>query len=113
MDRNKPSPEIDPGHESRRALLAKTGFGLLAVGIPCAVVGVGLFVSKFFDDSFDFSMGKPVTGMILIFVGSVLSMVGLRTVMVSNAGRILRYQAGEVLPVAHDTVRHTAPLVTE
>ena len=38
-------PPIDPNHEAKRRTLQRVGLGLLALGVPCAVLGAGLFIS--------------------------------------------------------------------
>src|SRR5437868_6153498 len=106
-----PLPSIDPDHEAKRALLSKAGIILLAVGIPCGLIGVGLFLSAFFRPIFDST--RPVIGLVMAAAGGFVSMFGLQALTFGNAGRILRYQAGEALPVGQDAARNSAPLANE
>src|SRR5205823_12170460 len=111
MEKNP--PPLDPNHEAKRAALSKVGLGLMTVGISCALIGLWLIFSFISGDMFQFSSARPFGGMLLIFVGAVLTMFGFQMLAVGNVDKILRYQAGETLPVAMDVTRHAAPLATD
>lgn len=113
MDRKTPLPPIDPGHESKRAVLARIGLVLLVIGVSLGLVGAYRFFSVFFGDGMDLGPGRPASGMIMLMIGGVLGMVGLQMTVAANFGKILRYQVGESMPVAHEAARHGAPIVTE
>lgn len=104
-------PPVDPNHESKRAALAKLGMGLMALGVPCGLVGFGLFFSAFL--SMPLTPARPAAGIALMAVGGLATMFGLQMLMLGNMGRIVRYQAGEMMPVAEDLTRSSSPLVSD
>ncbi len=107
----KPEPSIDPHHELTRATVSRAGMIMMAVGIGVGLTGLWMFAGPLFSDNpFDLSFGRAASGMFLAFIGFFLTAVSLQLLFLGNAGRILRYQAGEALPVAHDVMRHSAPL---
>lgn len=112
---NKAIPPLDPGHDVRRAMLSKLGLGLIGVGVPCILIGLGLFVSVFFaigDGPMGpgFSPARPVIGVLMFAAGGFCTSIGWPLVLAGNAGKIMRYQAAEALPVALDMTRHAAPV---
>jgi RNA polymerase subunit RPABC4/transcription elongation factor Spt4 len=93
--------EIHPGHRSVQRVLLTVGPVLVAVGLLLIVIGMAsLFLA--------FGGGEPpryfwcaFVGMPLLFVGSVMCMFGL-------IGKVARYQAQEIAPVARDTFNYMA-----
>ena len=106
-----PEPGIDPGHEAKRAALSKGGVTLVGVGIPCGLLGIGLFLSAFFE-GFGGMINpvRPVLGLVLAAVGGFLTVFGLQSLAFGNLGRVARYRAGEALPLAKDVFEQTAPM---
>ncbi len=102
-----------------------TGLGtmLLIFGIPCALIGVVMFLSTFFTRSGEFfdnpqgvidrTMSRAVIGMIMAAVGGIASSTGLSLVGFAQSGRITRYQAGEQMPVLKDSLRDVTPVIGE
>ncbi len=118
-----PPHGIDPNHETNRKKITTIGVILLVVGIPCLLIGLGLFLSFFFAVASAFSdgpmgmmdmgaiFGRTVIGFMMIAGGAFLSMIGFQMVAFGNVGRLARYQAGETMPVAHDVLRHSTPVI--
>ncbi len=107
-------PGIDPGHDAKRTTLNRVGLGLLVAGVCLFLGGVVGFARPFFaDNPFAMSFGGSVLAMFSAFVGFVMIGAGLQMLMIGNAGRLLRYQAGEILPVAEDAARHVAPTAND
>ena len=102
---------IDPDHEVKRATISRVGLAMLGLGVPCGLLGVGLFLSGFFlGPGAVMSPGRAVLGLVLTAVGGFLFVSGLQALALGNLGRIARYQAGETLPVAKDLFAETAPM---
>jgi len=113
--------QLDPNHAQKRAKLSGLGVGLLAVGVPCAIIGFCLFISVFFtssreffanpDDTMDSNARRAVIGMILMAGGGFASMIGLNLLGFAQRGKIARYQAGELMPLAKDMAQDAAPVI--
>lgn len=101
---------IDQNHEQKRQFLSKSGLLLVLGGGALFLFGVYLFLTSMFSRDFGESPGKMILAMILIFVGSVCVTVGMPALLMANAGRILRFQLGESLPVAGEAAQRVAPL---
>lgn len=107
-------PTIDPGHDSKRATLNRVGVGLLVAGVCLFLGGIVGFARPFFaGNPFELSFGGSALSMLSAFLGFVMIGISLQLLLMGNAGRILRYQAGEALPVAEDAARHMAPMANE
>ncbi|HEV3166232.1 MAG TPA: zinc ribbon domain-containing protein [Isosphaeraceae bacterium] len=103
---------IDPSHAAKRAALTKLGLLLLVIGLPCALIGLGLFFSAFL--SFPaISPARPAIGVLMTAAGGFMTVFALQMLTAGNMGRIARYQAGEMMPVAKDMTHESAPLITE
>jgi ribosomal protein L40E len=93
--------QIDPGHKSIRNVLRIVGPIVTAIGLILILIG---FVS-FFRSVGSFGPPKyawcPFVGMPLLFVGIVMTSAGYM-------GKMMRYQAQEVAPVAKDTLNYMA-----
>lgn len=113
MDKPLP-PAVDADHEAKRARLSTVALGLLVVGVPLGLIGLWRFAGPFLSGGPpDLNFGRAATGMFLAFAGAVMTMIGLQLLFLANAGKVLRYQAGEALPVAMDATRHAAPVGQE
>ena len=91
--------EIDPGHRGKKR-------GLQAVSLACLVLGAILALIGFvsFADSFgDPSSGLP-GGFVLLVIGVPLLGIGATLFKFAFLGEIGRYGAGELAPVAKDTL---------
>jgi RNA polymerase subunit RPABC4/transcription elongation factor Spt4 len=96
-----PGKSIDPNHKGLQSLLRIVGPILVAVGLVFIVIGIASFFSvvggfeppKYFWCAF--------VGMPLLFAGSAMTMFGFM-------GRLARYQAEEIAPVANDTFNYVA-----
>lgn len=88
--------QIDPGHKSIRNKLRMLGPIILGLGVLLLVIGIVSFLlasGEYFWCAF---LGMP-----LMFVGGVMSSYGFM-------GRVMRYQAQEMAPVAKDTFNYMA-----
>ena len=93
--------KIDPKHSSTRRTLRTLGPILAGIGLLLIVIGVGSFFASF--GSFE-----PPRYFWCAFLGMPLLFVGLAMCSFAFQGAILRYQAGEVAPVAKDTINYMA-----
>lgn len=95
--------EIDPKQESKRRVLRIVGFCFLVPGIVLVFIGLADFFSSLgsFGSFPAKSPGFIFAGMPLIFIGLVCLMYGFM-------GTMARYQAGEIAPVAKDTINYVA-----
>jgi hypothetical protein len=93
--------KLDPKHTSTRQTLRVLGPTVAGIGVLLIVIGIGSFFASFG------SFGPPryfwcaFLGMPLLFAGLVLSGFAFQ-------GAMARYQAGEVAPVAKDTLNYLA-----
>jgi hypothetical protein len=118
-----PSSPLDPNHEQKRSTLSGVGLLLMVIGVPCAVGGALSFLSvfltptsQFFADpggTMDSNARHAIFGMVFIFIGVTMSGAGARMVRFANVGKIMRYSAGEVVPLARDIVSDVSPLIDE
>lgn len=124
---------IDPGHADKRANRTVAGVVLLIVGGVLILCGIAKLSSgpstpahstrEFFADpegSMDRQIqageeqGKAITqGMLCIMPGLLCAAIGLALILSANAGRLARYQAAEMLPVAGDAAREMTPVISE
>lgn len=90
-----------PKQNSIRTMLRIAGPVVFLTGVVCVIIAaVSLFASAgSFDGPHYFWLG--FIGLPLMFVGSVLSMYGFM-------GAVARFAAGEVAPVAADSVNYVA-----
>ncbi len=93
-----------PRHESVRRTLRRAGLAVLALGGVLTLIGIGSFFSSFASigsGSVEFPryFWCAFLGMPLLFVGSVMTMLGF-------LGAMNRYVAGETAPVAKDVVNY-------
>lgn len=96
------SRRINPRSDSQRATLRLIG------GILCAVGGVFVLVGMVsFFQSFN-SFGGPPSKFWCVFVGAPMLAIGSRLLMLGYMGAVARYTAGEVAPVATDTLNFVA-----
>jgi hypothetical protein len=97
------SREVDPGHRGKKLGLQAISLGCLAVGGLLALIGLVSFAT--FGES---SSGLP-GGFVLLFIGVPLLGIGGTLFKFAFLGEIGRYGAGELAPVAKDTldyIRH-------
>ena len=98
---------IDPSHSGARSLLRILGPILLITGVLLLIIGgIRMFSPAWSHDPFDsfeqsartsFSgFGMVAAGMLCLFCGSVMTIYGFM-------GRVTRYSAAEIAPVASDT----------
>jgi RNA polymerase subunit RPABC4/transcription elongation factor Spt4 len=93
--------QLDPDHSRARGVLRTVGPILLTLGLLCIVIGcAGIFAVGPFSILFAF------IGMPLLFIGSVMTMFGFM-------GRVARYQAQEMAPVAKDTFNYISDGTSE
>ncbi len=91
-----------PHHERIRSLLRGVGIVLIAAGAVMALIGLLDLTA---------SLGEPFrqpTKFVYLIIGLPVVGVGLAIAGVGYLGRILRYQAGEIAPVAKDTIEYVA-----
>jgi len=87
---------LDPSHTKTRNTLRTVGPILILVGLALIVLGIaGIFLVG------PVCIVLAFVGMPVLFVGSSMSMFGF-------VGRMARYQAQEVAPVAKDTFNYMA-----
>ncbi|MBN1362354.1 MAG: zinc ribbon domain-containing protein [Sedimentisphaerales bacterium] len=87
---------LDPGHAKTRNTLRTVGPILIVLGLVLIVLGIaGIFLVS------PVCIVLAFVGMPVLFVGSSMSMFGF-------VGRMARYQAQEVAPVAKDTFNYMA-----
>jgi RNA polymerase subunit RPABC4/transcription elongation factor Spt4 len=103
MENRKPETEnsIDPGHSGPRDLFRILGPLILGVGIVLLVIALVDFFSGFGSMRMPSVPWLPFIALPMMFIGGVLSMLGFM-------GRIARYQAQEMAPVAKDTFNYMA-----
>lgn len=92
---------IDSKHSSTRRTLRTLGPLLAGIGMLLTVIGVGSFFASF--GSFE-----PPRYFWCAFLGMPVLFVGLAMCGFAFQGAILRYQAGEVAPVAKDAINYMA-----
>lgn len=92
--------KLNTNHKKTRNKLRKIGPTCVILGLALIAYGLyGMFSGEIFDNTL---MGfAPFVGMAILFVGAVTSMMGF-------GGAVARYQAGEMAPVAKDTVNYMA-----
>lgn len=89
--------EIDQNHSKKRNTLRYIGVPVLIIGVLLVIIGFTQFISP--NSEFGEGFGKFALGLPFIFIGSVLTGYGYM-------GSVVRYQAGEMAPVAKDTVNY-------
>jgi len=92
--------KINPYQEEQRAFLRLLGATLLLFGLFLTAIAMHSLFTSDFDNSPDrFWMG--FLGLPLIFIGGAMLQAGYM-------GAVTRYAAGEVAPVAKDTINYLA-----
>jgi hypothetical protein len=91
--------EVDPGHRGKKLGLQAISLACLAVGGLLTLIGLIDFASSFGDPS----SGLP-GGFVLLFIGVPLLGIGGTLFKFAFLGEIGRYGAGELAPVAKDTL---------
>jgi hypothetical protein len=107
---------LDPNHQRTRGHLSRGGIVAVAIGAPCALIGIILFLSCFFADAandMDSVGRRAVIGLIMAGFGGFATVIGLNLLGFAHMGRIARYQAGETMPVAKDALRDATPALGE
>jgi ribosomal protein L40E len=115
--------ELDSNHVRTRSRLSRGGLIALGLGVPCALIGICLFLSGFFTPSREFFANpnavmdrdshRAIIGIVMAAVGGFSSVIGLNLLGFANTGRVARYQAGEVMPLAKDALRDASPVINE
>ena len=93
--------KLDPRHDRTRQALRTIGPLLAGTGLLLMVVGIGSFFAAF-------GTFEPPSYFWCAFVGMPLFAVGLMLSRFGFLGAVIRYQAGEIAPVAKDTVNYMA-----
>jgi len=93
--------QIDPGHKGVRDILR-------IVGPIIAVVGLIFMIVAFVDFIRAFNGSGPPERFWCFLVGGPLLVVGFGLTSHGYLGRLMRYQAGEMAPVAKDTFNYMA-----
>ena len=114
---------IDPNHSQVRETINVGSLILLIAGILCFVTGICLFLSTFFTSSSSFfadpdgvmdsDMHHAVIGMVLFAAGAIMGSIGSKGLFFANVGRIARYGAAEITPVARDVLQDMTPVISE
>jgi hypothetical protein len=94
--------KIDPGHEGKRAALRGLGILLCLIGGILLAVGLIDFFSAFAG------FGGPPRLFGCAFVGMILLGIGASLLKFGFMGAAARYEAGEIAPVATDTLNAVA-----
>ena len=92
---------IDPDHKGIQNLLRIGGPILIVAGLVFIVIGVASFFAAFGGSGPPRYFWCAFVGMPLLFAGGVMAMFGF-------LGRVARYQAQEIAPVAKDTFNYMA-----
>jgi hypothetical protein len=95
------SQNLDPHHRETRAILRIVGPGIALVGLVFVIVGIASFFASFNSHS----MPRRFW---CVFVGMPLLGVGVGISKFAFLGTVGRYVAGEVAPVAKDTMNYMA-----
>ena len=92
---------IDPGHSGIRDFCRIVGPVILGIGILMIIIGFGSFFTAFGGMSAPKYFWCAFVGMPLAAVGGAITKFGFM-------GRVARYMAGEMAPVAKDTFNYMA-----
>ncbi|MBT7167155.1 MAG: zinc-ribbon domain-containing protein [Victivallales bacterium] len=95
-----PQP-IDPGHNSKRAVLRVVGPCMVAIGLIFVAIGLVSFFSAF-------GGGGPPKYFWCAFIGLPMTALGGTVCMFAFMGAVGRYGAAETAPVAKDTINYMA-----
>ena len=99
--RSHRSSRINPRSDGQRTGLRSIGVIVFGIGAIFTVVGLGSFFSSMG------SFGSP-DKFWCAFVGLPLMAIGGRMLMLGYMGTVARYAAGELAPVATDTLNYVA-----
>ena len=105
----------EENHQKIRRKLKKSSKICLAIGIPVLIAGIVLFIIGFsnFNSSSISTAGSKMAmlagGSFVIFIGFVLSAVGIYTTFFAHAREISSYTASSIAPVIKDTAEYLAP----
>ncbi len=91
--------ELDPKHEKTRSLLVKFGIGFMLLAFILGAIAIGGMIFSISNGGFPVTFFLLFLALPCFFVGSVCLMFGLM-------GKVARYHAGEVAPVAKDTINY-------
>jgi len=100
--------EINPRQKGQRALLRVLGPLVLGLGGILTLVGVVSFFSGFAAFGSSGSFGGPPKYFFCAFIGMPLMGVGGAMCKFAFMGPVARYSAGELAPVAKDTINYLA-----
>lgn len=93
--------QIDPGHRGPQSILRTIGPIVLGLGILLLIVGIASFFMAFGGSGPPKYFWCAFLGMPLMFVGGVMTSYGYM-------GKMMRYHAQEMAPVAKDTFNYMA-----
>jgi len=93
--------QIDPGHKSIQRVLLTVGPVLAAMGLILMVIGIASFAMAFGGSEPPRYFWCALIGIPLLFGGGAMTSFGL-------LGKVARYQAQEMAPVAKDTLNYMA-----
>ncbi len=93
--------QIDPGHKGIQKTLCTVGPILLGIGLVLIVIGLVSFFMAFGGSGSPKYFWCAFVGMPLTFVGGAMTSFGF-------LGKVARYQAQEIAPVAKDTFNYMA-----
>ena len=102
MNTKDDSSKIDPGHSGIRDVLRVVGPIVLGLGLLLIVIGMVSFFAAMT------SFGDPPKYFWCCFLGGPLVFVGIVMTAYGYMGKVARYTAGEMAPVAKDTFNYIA-----
>ena len=94
--------QSNPHQQKQRALLQVVGPLVFGLGALFTLIGVVSFISAFG------SFGGPPKSFFFVFIGMPLMGVGGAMCKFAFMGSVARYSAGELAPVAKDTINYLA-----
>ena len=103
---------VEPGHPNQGLIRRNArlfGVVLTVLGVVVVIGGIVVFIQAFSADYDPFAeegIPKPVFGMLGIFVGGILLVLGRSLLAAGYGGAALRYAAGEAAPVLKDTLAY-------
>ncbi len=91
--------ELDTKHSQKQKLLVRFGIGFVLLALILGAIAIG-------GGAFSLSHGGFPKAFLLLFLALPCLFVGTVCLMFGLMGKVARYQAGEVAPVAKDTINY-------